>query len=100
MTATPFTDAQATDEAVLMLVRKLRRLHPEACADLMAKLPEGAREALHGAEMRADTLRAYDKRDGVARRYVLREERIAAELDGLDDAAEAAAEDADEDVAA
>lgn len=81
MTSQEYTDTQATDEAVLLLTRKLRRLHPEAFADLMSKLPEGAREALDAADLRAETLRAYDSRDGITRRYVLVEERIAAEID-------------------
>ncbi len=88
MPATPYSDAQATDEALLLFVRKVRRLHRSAFDDVIGKLPEGAREALNDAEMRADTLRAHDERDGVERRYVLHDERIAAELDGIDDAAE------------
>lgn len=51
------TDSQATDEAVLLLTRKLRRLHPEAYAAIWGKLPEGAQRALLTAEMRADLLR-------------------------------------------
>lgn len=80
-TTETYTDQQATDEAVLLLIRKLRRLHPDAHADLMAKLPEGARQALHFADLRADTLRAYDQRDGITREYV---DRFAA-LDDEDE---------------
>lgn len=73
MTATTktetYTDQQATDEAVLLLVRKLRRLHPEAYADLMARVPQGARDALNQADIRADKLRATDQRDGITREY-------------------------------
>jgi len=69
-TAQDYTDQQATEEALLLLTRKLRRLHPEAHADLMARLPEGAREALLFADQRADTLRAADRRDGITRQYV------------------------------
>jgi hypothetical protein len=87
-TSQAYTDTQATDEALLLLTRKLRRLHPAAFADIMGKLPEGAREALNTAEMRADTLRSYDQRDGITRRYVLVEERIAAEMAEIDDDAE------------
>jgi hypothetical protein len=65
-----YTDQQATDEAVLLLVRKLRRLHPDTYVAVMTKLPEGARNALHFADLRADTLRAYDQRDGITREYV------------------------------
>jgi hypothetical protein len=68
-TATTYTDAQATDEAVLLLTRKLRRLHPGAYADLMARLPDGARDALALADVRADQLRDADVRDGVTRIY-------------------------------
>lgn len=52
-----YTEAQATDEAMLLLSRKLRRLHPEAFADVWAKLPEGARRAIYAAERRADRVR-------------------------------------------
>jgi len=83
MTAETYTEQQATDEAVLLLTRKLRRLHPAACADLMAKLPDGARDALNQAEIRADRLRHYDERDGITREYV---DRYA----GLDDEDEVA----------
>lgn len=55
-TRTMTTD-EATDEAVLVLTRKLMRLHPEAYADVIRRLPEGAREQLGAAERRADTLR-------------------------------------------
>jgi hypothetical protein len=65
-----YTDQQATDEAVLLLTRKLRRLHPATYADIMAKLPEGAKTALHQSDVRADTLRAYDQRDGITREYI------------------------------
>lgn len=61
--AKQMTDQEATDEAVLLLTRKLRRLHPEAYADLWAKLPEGARRALQRADIRADVRR--DTKDPV-----------------------------------
>jgi hypothetical protein len=51
------TAAEATDEAVLRLIRKLGRLHPAAYADVIRQLPEGAREQLEAAERRADVLR-------------------------------------------
>ena len=57
-------DSQATDEAVLLFVRKVRRLHPEAFADVMGRLNEGARWALQMAENRADSNR--DAVGGVA----------------------------------
>jgi hypothetical protein len=80
-TALPYTDAQATDEAVLLLVRKLRRLHRDAYIDLMGRLPEGARDALDQADIRADRLRATDQRDGVTREYRDRYAEIEAEAD-------------------
>jgi hypothetical protein len=59
MTATTrhFTASQATDEALLLFIRKVRRLHPAAFGDVWAKLPDGAKQALAAAEMRADVLR-------------------------------------------
>jgi hypothetical protein len=55
-TQRPMTETQATDEA-LLLIRKLRRLHPAAFADLRGRLPEAAYEALTAAERRADVHR-------------------------------------------
>lgn len=52
-----FTEAEATDEMVLLFTRKLRRLHPEAFADLWERLPEGAHRAVYDAERRADEVR-------------------------------------------
>lgn len=63
-TQTHMTEGQATDESVLRLVRKLRRLHPAAYADVMAAMPDGARDALIYAEARADVLR--DQSGGAA----------------------------------
>lgn len=51
------TDAQATDEAVLLLIRKLCCLHPEAFTDVTERLPKGAIEQLEAAERRADRVR-------------------------------------------
>lgn len=65
MTTTEYTDAQATDEAVLLLVRKLRRTHQDVYAEIIAKLPQGAQDALMLADQRADKLRM----DGVTREY-------------------------------
>lgn len=58
MEHTPMTDQQATDEALLLTMRKLRRLHPEAFADVMGRLSEGARWALTMSENRADAHRS------------------------------------------
>jgi hypothetical protein len=51
------TEAEATDETMLRLTRKLMRLHPAAWADVIRQLPEGAREQIGAAERRADVLR-------------------------------------------
>jgi len=69
MTNEEYTDAQATDEAVLLLTRKLRRLHPDVYADVMAKLPSGALDALMLADQRADKLRQQDRDSGTERTY-------------------------------
>lgn len=77
MTTTEYTDAQATDEAVLLLVRKLRRTYQDVYAEIIAKLPQGAQDALMLADQRADKLRM----DGVTREY----RNIWASEDGSDD---------------
>lgn len=64
-----YTDAQATEEALLLLMRKIHRLHPDAYADVITRLPDLARQALSLAELRADTLRASDRREGITRAY-------------------------------
>lgn len=74
--AQPYTDAEATDEAVLLLVRRLRRLHPAAYADVLGKLSDGARDALTLADNRADLLR----HTGGPRRFVTISERVDAEM--------------------
>lgn len=51
------TDTEATAEALLLAMRKLRRLHPAAYADVTGRLPEGARYALTMAENSADKRR-------------------------------------------
>lgn len=51
------TEGQATDEALLLFIRKMRRLHPDAFAEVIGRLPEGARWALDTAERRADRVR-------------------------------------------
>lgn len=75
-----YTDAQATDEAVLLLTRKLRRLYPDTYTALMNKLPEGAREALDLADIRADKLRATVGN----MRYDLVADKVAREIDDMD----------------
>jgi hypothetical protein len=52
-----FTEAQATDEAMLLITRRMRRLYPEAFAAVWAKLPDGAKDAIMFAEGRADRVR-------------------------------------------
>jgi ABC-type nitrate/sulfonate/bicarbonate transport system substrate-binding protein len=75
MTATPYTDAEATDEAVLIMLRKLRRLHPDAYAAVLGALSDGARDALTLADNRAERVRAIDDRNQVTRRFVTIAER-------------------------
>lgn len=58
------TETEATNEALLLMIRKARRLHPEAFADILSRLPEGAKVALEKAERAADTLR--DSKGGAA----------------------------------
>jgi len=65
-----YTDQQATDEAVLLLTRKLGRMFPAQYAALMLQMSEGAREALHFADLRADKLRSLDRQDEITRNYV------------------------------
>jgi hypothetical protein len=50
-------ETEALAEAVLLLTRKMRRLHPDAFSDVWAKLPDGAKDALTLADNRADRLR-------------------------------------------
>jgi hypothetical protein len=52
-----FTENEATDEAVLLFTRKMRRLHPGAFADIWQRLPDGAKDALLTSERRADQTR-------------------------------------------
>jgi hypothetical protein len=65
-----YDERQATDEAVLLLVRKLRRVYPGAYTDLMNRLPVGACDALAAADLRADRLRARDAGIGIKRNYL------------------------------
>lgn len=51
------TETEATAEALLLAMRKLRRLYPDAYADVTGRLPEGARWALTMAEHSADVRR-------------------------------------------
>jgi hypothetical protein len=60
-----YTEAQALDEAVLMFMRRMGRLHPTAYHQVLTTLPDGVREALTLADIRADKLRA----DGIARQF-------------------------------
>jgi hypothetical protein len=70
-----FTDSEATDEAVLLFTRKLMRMHPEAYADVIKRLPDGARQALALAETRADRVRDADQRAATTHRYMTDDER-------------------------
>jgi hypothetical protein len=60
-----FSEDEAINEAVLLFTRKMRRLHNVEFADIWAKLPDGAKEALGLAERRADAKRD----DGVSRSW-------------------------------
>lgn len=64
------TDQQATDEAVLMLTRRLRRLYPDAYAAVITSLAPGLRDALQLADNRADLLRHQDQQAGITRKYL------------------------------
>ena len=51
------SEQQATEMALMLLIRKMRRLYTAEYVDVLRSLPDEAREALTVAEMRADTLR-------------------------------------------
>lgn len=68
-TVEPFTDEQATDEIMLIAMRKLRRLAPDGYTALIAQLPDYAPEVIEFAEQRADKRRATDAQDGITRVY-------------------------------
>lgn len=80
--AKPYTDSEATDEALLLFIRKVRRLHPDAYASVLRQLPEGARTALTLAENRADMVRDADRKNGTAHRYLTDAERYGDEDQG------------------
>jgi hypothetical protein len=61
----PFTAEQALDEAVLLLIRKTRRLAPEAFGKIWRELPEGARDMISDTENRADRQRSDDQLAGI-----------------------------------
>jgi hypothetical protein len=52
-----YTEAQATDEALLLLVRKLRRLDRSTFDLIWKQLPDGAQDAILLSEVRADRVR-------------------------------------------
>lgn len=52
-----YTEAQATDEALLLLVRKLRRTSRMTFDKIWAQLPDGAKDAIALSEARADRVR-------------------------------------------
>lgn len=51
------TDAEAADEAILLLTRKMRRLHRAEFDHVWGMLPDGAKRAIYAAEARADRVR-------------------------------------------
>src|SRR5689334_10380725 len=58
-----YTDREALDEAVRLFTRRMRRLHTDAFNAVMVSLPDGAREALNAADIRADTLMHSDAKN-------------------------------------
>jgi hypothetical protein len=70
-----YTDDEAINEAILLFTRKVRRLHPEAFADVIARLPQEARDMLTLAENRADVVRDADEKAGTTHRYMTDDER-------------------------
>jgi hypothetical protein len=63
------TQVEATEEALRLLVRKLRRLHPAVYAGLIIRLPDGAMEQLAAAEMRADNAFLKANAEGIERTW-------------------------------
>lgn len=51
------TEAEAVEEALLLITRKMRRMAPEAFDRAWGQLPDPAKNALVMAEARADRLR-------------------------------------------
>jgi hypothetical protein len=60
-----YTAEEATDEAVLKLLFKLRHRHADTFATVWSQLPEGAQTALRQAEIRADRVRFADQANGI-----------------------------------
>lgn len=58
-----YTEAQATDETMLLITRKLRRLDRSTFDLIWSQLPDGAKDAAMLAEARADRVR--DTRPGL-----------------------------------
>jgi hypothetical protein len=57
-TTREMTEAEALDEAVRLLTRRMSRLHPAAFYAVRNSLPDGVREAINAADARADKARA------------------------------------------
>lgn len=79
MTEMEYTEAQATDEAIRMFVRRMRRLHTEAYDSVITSLSDEVRWALTMADNRADALRFADQRDSVIRTYPMPSDDESAE---------------------
>jgi hypothetical protein len=69
MTEKQYTEHEATDAAVLMFVRRLHRLYPEAHKAVLTSLSDDIQWALRMADNRADKLRATDAADGTIRTF-------------------------------
>lgn len=69
MSEIEMTQTEATEEALRLLVRKLRRLHPDTYLAIMNKMPQGAVETLTVAEFRADNAFLEASANGVERTW-------------------------------
>jgi hypothetical protein len=63
---TTMTPAEAADETIRLLYRKLRRADRQVFEQVLAMIPDGARQTIMMAENRADLRNANAERDGIA----------------------------------
>lgn len=64
---TSYTETEAVDLAVMLLVRKLRRTAGPLLDQVLGMMPEGAREALAHAEQRGDAVKDAEEAAGLPR---------------------------------